>query len=76
MTIQPKSYAQSGLCLQIGVMSYKIARFCSPQPPYKIERRHMSFCSPVYANKVPVGGSAGFGSVFDREDDIAVMGQS
>ena len=36
----------------------------------------MSFCSPVYANEICAVEGAGFGSVFNREDDITVIGQS
>ena len=35
----------------------------------------MSFCSPVYANIIRADGSARFGSVLDREDDITMMSQ-
>jgi len=35
----------------------------------------MSFCSPVYANIIRAGGSASFGSVLDREDNITVMSE-
>jgi hypothetical protein len=35
----------------------------------------MPFGPPVYANEIRGDGSAGFGSVFNREDDITVISQ-